>query len=156
MTVDIQTSLDDTDWGLLMALQQDARLSFAELGRRVGLSPPAVTERLRRMEDTGVLVGYRAMVAPKAIGLDLRVLIDLTTTPQQYPAVITFMEDCTAIQSAHHVTGGASFRIEAFVPSIMALEDLVGQLSVYGQTKTSIVLSSPVQKTVLARPQSMS
>ena len=155
MTVDIQPSLDDTDWGLLMALQQDARLSFAELGRRVGLSPPAVTERLRRMEDSGVLVGYRAMIAPKAIGLDLHVLIDLTTTPQEYSAVITFMEDCTAIQSAHHVTGGASFRIEAFVPSIIALEDLVGQLSVYGQTKTSIVLSSPVQKTVLARPQSM-
>lgn len=152
MAVDKQTILDDTDWGLLMALQQDARLSFAELGRRVGLSPPAVTERLRRMEDTGVLVGYRAMVAPKAIGLDLHVLIDLTTTPQQYPAVITFMDDCTAIQSAHHVTGGASFRIEAFVKSIMALEELVEQLSVYGPTQTSIVLSSPIQKTVLSRP----
>ena len=135
-----------------MALQQDARLSFAELGRRVGLSPPAVAERVRRMEEREILLGYRAVINPKMVGWELRVLIDLTTTPQQYSAVIPFMEGCSAIQSAHHVTGGASFRIEAFVPSIMALEDLVGQLSVYGQTKTSIVLSSPVQKTVVSSP----
>lgn len=152
MTFDYEDKVDDTDWALLMALQQDARLSFAELGRRVGLSPPAVAERVRQMEEAGILLEYRAVVDPKMIGLDLRVLIDLTTSPQQYPAVITFMDACVAIQSAHHVTGGASFRIEAFVPSIMALEDLVGQLSLYGQTKTSIVLSSPVQKALFARP----
>ena len=103
-------------------------------------------------DTSGIIDGYRAVVNPKMVGWELRVLIDLTTTPQQYSAVIPFMEGCSAIQSAHHVTGGASFRIEAFVPSIMALEDLVGQLSVYGQTKTSIVLSSPVQKTVVSSP----
>ena len=150
--LDTHNGLDQTDWDILTALQQDARLSFAELGRRVGLSPPSVTERVRRMEDTGVLLGYQAVIEPKAIGLELRVLIDLTTTPQQYPAVIDFMKGCAAIQSAHHVTGGASFRVEAFVPSIMELEDLVGQLSLYGQTKTSVVLSSPVYKTLMLKP----
>ena len=153
MTIDIQNVLDNTDWEILTALQDDARLSFAELGRRVGLSPPSVTERVRRMEETGILLGYHAVIAPKSIGLELRVLIDLTTTPHHYPAVIEFMEDCAAIQSAHHVTGGASFRVEAFVPSITELEDLVGRLSLYGQTKTSIVLSSPVQKTIIAKPE---
>lgn len=154
MTFDYENKIDETDGALLMALQQDARLSFAELGRRVGLSPPAVAERVRRLEEAGMLLGYRAIVDPKMMGLELRVLIDLSTSPQQYPAVISFMESCEAIQNAHHVTGGASFRIEAFVPSIMALEDLVGQLSLYGQTKTSIVLSSPVQKTLFSHPLS--
>ena len=152
MAVDPQTSLDDTDWQLLIALQNDARLSFAELGRRVGLSPPAVTERVRRMEESGILLGYRAIVDPKAIGIELRVLIDLTTTPQRYPAVIAFMQECAAIHQAHHVTGNASFRIEALVPSITALETLVGQLSEYGHTETSIVLSSPIQKTQIYPP----
>lgn len=152
MPIEPKVELDDIDWELLTTLQQEARLPFAELGRRVGLSPPAVAERVRRMEESGVLVGYHAAVNPQAVGLELRVLIDLTTTPQQYPQIIPFMEQCAAIQSAHHVTGGTSFRIEALVASIAALEALVEHLSLYGQTATAIVLSSPIQKTVLVQP----
>ena len=148
----MKNPLDQTDWDILTALQQNARLSFSELGRRVGLSPPSVTERVRRMEDAGILRGYQAVIEPKAIGLELRVLIDLTTTPQQYPAVVDFMDGCAYIRSAHHVTGAASFRVEALVSSIMELEKLVGQLSLYGQTQTSVVLSSPVQKSIILKP----
>ncbi|NEQ97185.1 MAG: Lrp/AsnC family transcriptional regulator [Cyanothece sp. SIO2G6] len=145
--------LDGIDWQILTLLQQDARLSFAEIGRQVKLSPPSVTERIRQMEEMGIILGYRATVNPKAIGLKLRVLIDLTTTPNQYPAIIQFMQACESIRSAHHVTGSASFRIEVLINSVQTLEVLVGQLSQFGHTATSLVLSSPVEKTIVNNPQ---
>ncbi|NET50840.1 MAG: Lrp/AsnC family transcriptional regulator [Merismopedia sp. SIO2A8] len=148
--------LDDTDWHILTILQTEARLPFAELGRRVGLSPSSVAERVRKLEDSGIIVGYRAEINPGAIGLSLRILIDVITTPQQYPQVIEFMEHCPAVQSAHHVTGNTSFRIEALVGSIAEVEPLIGKLSHYGQTTTSIVLSSPVRKTAIAPPGDIS
>ncbi|MGK7889206.1 MAG: Lrp/AsnC family transcriptional regulator [Leptolyngbyaceae cyanobacterium] len=149
-------SLDGIDWQILDRLQQDARLSFAEIGRQVNLSPPSVAERIRQLEERGVILGYGAKVNPSAIGLDLRVLVDVTTTPEQYPAIVEFMKTCEFIRSAHHVTGSASFRIEILIPSIPALETLVGQMSQFGHTVTSIVLSSPVEKNVINNPISSS
>ena len=154
MTFDSERVLDDIGWQLLIELQKDARLSFAELGRQVGLSAPAVAERVRRLEESGMIRGYRADVEPEALGLSLRVFIDLTTTPQRYSQIIDFMQSCDAIRSAHHVTGNVSFRIEALVASIHELEPLLGQLSLYGQTTTSIVLSSPIQKSLISKPDS--
>ncbi len=141
MTFDSEKLLDDTGWKLLQALQEDARLSFAELGRRVGLSPPAVAERVRRMEDAGIITGYRAQVNPEKIGLPLMALIALTTTPQQYPQVIALINDLPEVLECHHVTGSCSFSIKAIASSMSHLEGLIGQLSRYGQTSTSIVLS---------------
>lgn len=146
MTFDSQKLLDQTGWRLLEALQADARLSFAQLGRRVGLSPPAVAERVRRMEEAGIITKYRAVVNPAKVGLSLRAIIALTTTPQQYPQAIALFKDLPAIQSCHHVTGNASFWIEAISPSIAELENLIEQLSRFGTTSTSIVLSSPIEK----------
>jgi len=144
--------LDQIDWQILNLLQQDARLSLAEIGRRVSLSPPSVTERIRQMEEAGIILGYSAKINPSAIGLGLRVLIDLTTTPEQYPSVIEFMKTCEFIRSAHHVTGSASFRVEVLIHSIHTLEALIGQMSKFGHTITSIVLSSPVEKTIMNGP----
>ncbi|HEY9632980.1 MAG TPA: Lrp/AsnC family transcriptional regulator [Coleofasciculaceae cyanobacterium] len=141
MTFDPEKLLDDTGWQLLQALQADARLSFAELGRMVGLSPPAVAERVRRMEDAGIIMGYRAEVNPEKIGLPLTALIALTTTPQQYPQVIALINDLPEVLECHHVTGNGSFSIKAIASSISHLESLIEQLSRYGQTSTSIVLS---------------
>jgi Lrp/AsnC family leucine-responsive transcriptional regulator len=149
MTFDSQKLLDETGWQLLQALQDDARLSFAELGRRVGLSPPAVAERVRRMEDAGIITGYRAEVNAEKIGLPLTALIALTTTPQQHPQVIALMNDLPEIRSCHHVTGSSSLIIEANASSISHLEKLIEQLSRYGQTATSIVLSSPIKVRVI-------
>lgn len=95
MTFDSEKLLDDTSWQILQALQDDARLSFAELGRRVGLSPPAVAERVHKMEEAGIITGYRAQVNAQKIGLPLMAMIGLTTTPQQYPQIIALINDLT-------------------------------------------------------------
>ncbi|MGK7936464.1 MAG: Lrp/AsnC family transcriptional regulator [Xenococcaceae cyanobacterium] len=144
MTFDSAKTLDITSWQLLEALQEDARLSYAELGRRVGLSPPAAAERVKRMEEVGIIAGYRVEIDAEKIGLPITALIALTTTPQQYPQVISLMINLVEIQFCHHVTGDSSFMMEARVSSIAHLEKLIEQLSQYGQTKTSIVLSSPI------------
>ena len=144
MTFDSAKTLDRTSWQLLEALQEDARLSYAELGRRVGLSPPAAAERIKRMEEMGIIAGYRVEIDAEKIGLPITALIALTTTPQQYPQVISLMINLVEIQFCHHVTGDSSFIMEARVSSIAHLEKLIEQLSQYGQTKTSIVLSSPI------------
>lgn len=141
MTFDSEKLLDDTGWQLIQALQDDARLSFAELGRRVGLSPPAVAERVRRMEETGIITGYRVEINPGKIGLPLTALIGLTTSPQQYPEVIALINNLPEVLECHHVTGDCSFVIKAIASSMSHLEALIGKLSRYGQTSTSLVLS---------------
>ncbi len=141
MSFDPEKLLDDTGWQLLQALQEDARLSFAELGRRVGLSPPAVAERVRRMEEAGIITGYRAQINPEKIGLPITALIGLTTTPQQYPCVIALIKDLPEVLECHHVTGGCSFALKAIASSMSHLEALIEKLSRYGQTSTAIVLS---------------
>lgn len=156
MTFDSEKLLDITGWQLLQALQEDARLSFAELGRRVGLSPPAAAERIRRMEDAGIITGYRVEINAEKIGLPLTALIALTTTPQQYPQVLALMNDLPEIRSCHHVTGSGSFIIEANASSIAHLEKLIEQLSRYGQSATSIVLSSPIKGRTIGQPSHLS
>ncbi|MCA1991615.1 MAG: Lrp/AsnC family transcriptional regulator [Coleofasciculus sp. S288] len=141
MTFDSEKLLDDTGWQLIQALQDDARLSFAELGRRVGLSPPAVAERVRRMEEAGIITGYRVEINPGKSGLPLMALIGLTTTPQQYPEVIALINNLPEVLECHHVTGNYSFVIKAIASSMSHLEALIGKLSRYGQTSTSLVLS---------------
>lgn len=147
-----KVELDAVAWTLLEALQTDARLSFAELGRRVNLSPPAVAERIRRLEEMGVIQGYRAEIDPVALGYGLVALIELTTTPQEYDAVTRLLEGLEEVRRCYHVTGQGSFRIEAIARSISHLEEVIGQLSRYGQTATAIVLSQPVEKHGFARP----
>jgi Lrp/AsnC family leucine-responsive transcriptional regulator len=156
MTFDSEKLLDDTSWQILQALQDDARLSFAELGRRVGLSPPAVAERVHKMEEAGIITGYRAQVNAQKIGLPLMAMIGLTTTPQQYPQIIALINDLPEVLECHHVTGSCSFSIKAIASSISHLESLIEQLSRFGQTTTSIVLSSPIKERVIKQPHGFS
>lgn len=144
--------IDETSWQILEALQVDARQSYAELGRQVGLSPPAVAERVRRLEEAGIITGYRAVVNPEALGYGIAALIELTTTPQQYPQVIERLERLNEVRSCHHITGKGSFQIHVIARSIAHLEQMIGELSHFGQTATSIIFSTPVRKSVLSRP----
>lgn len=149
MTLDTRKLLDDVGRKLINELQQDARLSFAELGRRVGLSLPAVAERVRRMEEAGIITGYRAEVSPKAMGLPILAFIRLNTVGGQYPAIIVLAQDLPEVLECHHLTGTDSFIMKVTASSIPHLEQLIARLSSYGQTATSIVLSSPVTKRVI-------
>ena len=141
--------LDRVGLQILNALQENARLSFSQLGRQVALSPPAVIERVRKMEDAGMISGYHAKVAPEKVGLPVMAFLMLTTRTEHYPHVISLADSAPEILECHHVSGDESFVMRAVVSSVSHLERLIGQLSPYGQTKTLIVLSSPVAKSVL-------
>ena len=143
--------LDEVGWRILRALQEDGRLSFAELGRRVGLSLPAVAERVRRLEEAGIITGYRAEVNLAKIGLTIMAFIRMYTPRDQYPALIALLNRLPQALECHHLTGSESFIIKIAVTSMADLENLIGQLSAYGQTTASIVLSSSLSKKVITR-----
>jgi Lrp/AsnC family leucine-responsive transcriptional regulator len=149
MTLEHTKLLDEVGWRILKALQEDGRLSFAELGRRVGLSLPAVAERVRRLEEAGIITGYRAEVNMAKIGLPIMAFIRMNTPRDQYPALIALLNNLPQVLECHHLTGSESFVIKIVVASIADLETLIGQLSAYGQTTTSIVLSSPLSKKMM-------
>ena len=140
--------LDAIDWKILENLQQDARMSFAELGRKVGLSTPAVAERVRRLEEAGVITGYHATVDMAKLGLPMRVLMRLTIPggDLQISRTVTAVKELAEISRCHRITGDESFIIEAHLVSVRHLEALIDKLSAFGATATSTVLSSPVER----------
>ncbi len=152
LAFDHEKTLDATSWEILCALQEDARLSFSELGRRVGLSPPAVAERVRKLEEAGIILGYRAQVCPEKIGYQFMAFIRLATTSEKCPAVSAFVANLPEVLECHRVTGSDSFFLKVMVTSVAHLEALIDQLMPYGQLTTSVVLSSPVKSRVV-QPQ---
>jgi len=143
-----QTELDAIAWKILEALQHNARISFAELGRKVGLSTPAAAERVRRLQEAGVITGYHATLDVAKLGLPIRVLVRLTIHggDLQVNRTIAAVRELPEISRCHRITGAESFIIEADVVSIRHLEALIDKLSTLGATSTSTVLSSPVQR----------
>jgi Lrp/AsnC family transcriptional regulator, leucine-responsive regulatory protein len=139
-----QRENDGTNRRILEELQQDGRLSLAELGRRVGLSPPAVAERVQRLERDGVIVGYHAQVDPRAVGYSLMTVIRVRPAPRQIAKVAELARETPEIVECHRITGEDCFFMKATVRDVEHLEELIDQFVVYGQTTTSIVQSSPV------------
>lgn len=140
--------LDAIAWKLIECLQHNARLSFAELGRKVGLSTPAVAERVHRLEDAGVITGYHASLNLAALGVPIHVWMRLTIPggDLQIRRTVTAIQELVEISRCHRITGSESFVIEANVVSIRHLETLIDRLSALGATSTSTVLSSPVER----------
>lgn len=140
--------LDAIAWKILEALQHNARLPFAELGRKVGLSTPAAAERVRRLEEAGIITGYHASIDVAKLGMPIRVLVRLTIHggDLQVSRTVTAIKEMTEVSRCHRITGAESFVIEADVVSIRHLETLIDRLSMLGATSTSTVLSSPVKR----------
>lgn len=140
--------LDGIAWKILELLQQNARLSFAELGRKVGLSTPAVSERVRRLEEAGIITGYHANLNMARLGVPIHVLMRLTIPggDLQISRTVTSIKELSEISRCHRITGSESFVLEAFVVSVKHLEALIDRLSALGATATSTVLSSPVER----------
>lgn len=152
---DFESPGDEKDWVLLEEVQRNARVSFAELGRKADLSAPAAAERLRRLEDAGVVRGYHADVAPDRLGLGMTVLIEMRVPRAHYERFQRAMARLPWILECHHVSGGAAFVLKAAVPDVTGLELLVGHLSQFGETATSLVMSTVVGRrefTRAARP----
>lgn len=146
MDFHIEKLLDPIGIKILAVLQKDARMPLSRIGRKVGLSAPAVAERMRKLEAAGVIQGYHARIAPAAVGRPVSAFIKLTTDPKNYPAVKTLAADMYQITACHHVSGDASFILHIQVEDLPALESLVARLSPFGRTQTAIVLSTPVDK----------
>jgi Lrp/AsnC family transcriptional regulator, leucine-responsive regulatory protein len=141
-----ENGLDDANLRLLAELQQDARLSFAELGRRVGLSSPAVAERLARLEEDAVIQGYHAEIDPRALGLTLGVVIRIRPAPRELHKVAELAQRTHEIVECQRITGEDCYFMKAHVRDVEHLEELIDQFAIYGQTTTSIVQSSPVPR----------
>ncbi len=136
--------LDSVNRQLIAALQLDARLSLAELGRRVGLTAPAVAERLARLEEAGVIRGYHADVDPRALGLELSVVLRIRPAARMIAKVAELACATPEVTECHRVTGEDCFVMRLHVRDVLHLEELIDRFVLYGQTTTSIVQSSPV------------
>lgn len=142
--MDYKVLLDEVGWQILAALQENARLSFAELGRLVGLSPPAVAERVHRLEEAGVITGYRAQVSPEGVGLPIMAFIQLQTSSDRYPDLKALVQGLPNVVECHHIAGTDAFMLKVVAESVLHLEEVIDRFGGYGKTTTSIVLSSPL------------
>ena len=139
-----EVEIDAINAGLLRELQRDARLSLAELGRRVGLSSPAVAERLQRLEATGVIRGYHAEVDPRALGYSLTVVIRIRPAPRELTKVAELARATPEVVECQRVTGEDCFFMKAHVRDVVHMEELIDRFNPYGVTTTSIAQSAPV------------
>ncbi|WP_338075148.1 Lrp/AsnC family transcriptional regulator [Kineococcus vitellinus] len=137
--------LDETDRRILAELQADGRQPWAELGRRVAMSASAVVERVRRLEEAGVVRGYRAVVDPAAVGLGVRALVRLKYPTGNYKPFHDLVARTPFVLEAHHVTGEDCFVLTVLARDMRHLEQLTGRLATLGSITTSVVYSSPVE-----------
>jgi Lrp/AsnC family leucine-responsive transcriptional regulator len=141
--------LDEIDRKILKELQEDARTSYAELGRRVGLTTPAVIERVRKLEDAGIITGYSAEIDTARIGLPITAFIRMSISGVDYSHIIEVAEESREVLECHRGTGGDSFIMKVAVASVEHLQEVIDRLVPYGITTTTIVLSSPVKRRVI-------
>ncbi len=140
----VESPLDSINLRLLAELQADARLSHAELGRRVGLSSPAVAERLQRLEAEEVILGYHAEINPRALGLSLTAVIRVRPAPRQLRQIAEVAHATPEVVDCRRITGDDCYILTAHVRSVEHLEEVIDRFAVHGQTTTSIVQSAPV------------
>ncbi len=143
--------LDDISWLILDELQSNGRISYKELGERVGLTPPAVADRVRKLERAGVITGYTAIIDPDALGLPILAVIRIRTRGDSVGTVDELVHDLPEVVECHRVTGSENHVIRAVLQSTGHLEQLLDRLMPYGETITNIVTSSPVARRALSR-----
>lgn len=138
------SAADTVNMRILTELQQDPRLPMTELGRRVGLSSPAVTERVRRLEEDGVIQGYRLEINPSALGLPIAAFIRIRPNPGQLPKIADLARSIPEVVECHRVTGEDCFILKVYLPSLDQLDRILDKFLVHGTTTTSLIQSSPV------------
>lgn len=137
-------ALDSLDYKILSLLTIDARIPYAELGRKVGLSASAVAERVKRMESEGIILGYHARLNEKALGYSVVAFIRMTCDNTHYRAFLKALPRFEAVQECYHITGGDAFLIKVRLGSLDELETLIERLLPFGMPTTSMVLSTPI------------
>jgi Lrp/AsnC family leucine-responsive transcriptional regulator len=145
--------LDAVDARLLEALVADARTSVADLARSVGLSPPSVSERIKRLEEAGVIEGYTLTIGAKALGLPIAAWLRIRPIPGQLQKVADILRSLPQIVECDRITGEDCFIARAYVQSMDELEKLIDEVIPYAMTNTSIIQSSPVKRRLPSIPR---
>ena len=149
MALQSERPLDSTDWNILRELQRDARLSYNELGRRVGLSAPAAAERVRKLEDAGVIMGYCAQINPAKVGMPLLALIQLRCAPGKCLLKTSTAEEFPEVLEMHKLSGSHCSLLKVAVASMRHLEALNERLGAHGALVVNIVTSSALTHRII-------
>lgn len=142
----LKSQLDEIDWQILCELQVDARLSYSELGRRINLSSPAVQERVRKLEDAGIIKGYHASLDLEQLGLSIKALIQLSGSCRESDVFVQMIQGLPEVLQCHHVLGDRCFYLLVAVASMKQLELLLLRLKEFGETATTVILSTPLDQ----------
>jgi Lrp/AsnC family leucine-responsive transcriptional regulator len=153
MSLRSELLLDRRNVELLNRLQRDPRIGIAELARQVGMSAPAVRERILRLEEAGIIRGYRLELDPVALGYPVSAYVRVRPAPGQLPKVVDLARSLPQVVECHRVTGEDCFVVRIHLPSIDDLDRLLDQFLAYGQTTTSIIQSTPVPLRGLPLPE---
>jgi Lrp/AsnC family leucine-responsive transcriptional regulator len=147
-----QIELDDVNRQLLRELQENPRITMSALARRVGMSAPAVTERVQRLERSGVIAGYRVDIDPAALGMPVAAFARIRPVPGQLPKIAALAKGMPEVSECHRITGEDCFLVKVHAPTIDGLEQILDRFLVHGNTVTSIVVASPVPPRALPVP----
>jgi len=136
--------MDDIDHRILQCLQKDGRMSLKKIAEIVPLTPPAIAERIRKLEESGVITGYTAVVNTLKLEENVRAIINVTLPPERQDAFVECVRELEGVQWMHHVTGAFSMSIFAAFRNTGELERMVKTLQKFGRTQTLIVMSTPI------------
>ncbi len=137
-------SIDSLNWKILKCLQKNARQSNAEIGRQVGISSPAVSERIKKMEDSGIINSYKTVVSPFETGYQLKAIITLRAFMGKLKPFLVKVKTYDEVLNCYRITGNENIVMEVVLKNQNHLEAFIDQLISYGETKTQIVLSHVV------------
>lgn len=146
-------NIDRIDRKLIEALIENARISNAELARLVGLSAPSVGERVKRLEEAGVISGYTVQLDPTALGLPISVWLRIRPIPGELHKVAQILKDIPEVVECDRITGDDCYLARAHVQSVVHLEAVIDELATYAMTNTSVIQSSPVERRLPKFPQ---
>ncbi len=138
--------MDKTDRRIIEELSREGRITFAELGRRVSLSPPAVAERVQRLERAGVITGYRAEIDPRALGYPLTAIVRVRPAPGRLPRIPELAAEIPEVGECHRITGEDCFYIKLHLRAIDDLAEVLDRFLAYGETTTSLINASPIPR----------
>lgn len=147
----MKAKIDNLNWKILGCLQVNARESFAEIGRKVGLTPPAVAERIKKMEDLEILVGYHAIVSSTHTGHALRAIITLRAFMGKLKPFLAMVGSLDEVINCYRITGNENIIMEVVLVDQSHLERFIDKLIQYGETRTHIILSDVVSRAPLKK-----
>ncbi|MBU2996896.1 Lrp/AsnC family transcriptional regulator [Cellulophaga baltica] len=150
----MKQKIDDFNWSILQSLQKNARETFATIGRKIGLTPPAVAERIKKMEDLGVISGYRTIVSHTHAGYQLTAIITLRAFMGKLKPFLEAVKTYEEVVNCYRITGDENIIMQVVLKDQFHLEKFIDRLIQYGETRTHIILSEVVSNAPIKKKMS--